>query len=417
MESNNPRSAYLHIPFCHRRCFYCDFAVVPLGDKAGKENAPGSSSIRTYLRLLHEEIDLIQEGSPLSTVYIGGGTPSLLTSSQISSLLDHLREVFGLQNGAEITLEVDPASFDKSALEDFLAIGINRLSLGGQSFDDELLLKLGRRHSSYELIQACNWIDEKYKDGELISWSLDLMQNLPGHNLDFWSTQLRQALQTSVPHLSIYDLSIEPGTVFYWRKSRGEIKLPNEDLSVEIDRLTSETLSKVGFARYEISNYALPGHASRHNRVYWSGAGWWGFGMGATSCPWGERLARPRTRDGYKDWIKKQEKNGLDSSLQSRNAKQINLDDQLLVGLRRREGVDLELLATKWGWNLKEREEYLTSLKSRWQKFLDRGLLKNRGQRVFLTNPQGMEMSNQILIEMLSWWDSLPDHAASPPSS
>ncbi len=411
----NPRSAYLHIPFCHRRCFYCDFAVVPLGDRANGEAGPGSASIKSYLTLLHKEIDLVQEGFPLSTVYIGGGTPSLLTPSQIGSLLDHLRNGFGIQDGAEITLEVDPASFDRRDLEGFLEIGINRFSLGGQSFDDDLLLKLGRRHTRRQLLETCKWIDEKYKNGEILSWSLDLIQNLPGHQLESWLLEIEQAVATSAPHLSIYDLSIEPGTVFDWKKNRGQIDLPNEDLAYEIDNLTSTYLRKVGFARYEISNYALPGHTSRHNRVYWSSSGWWGFGMGATSAPWGERLSRPRTREEYKNWIDKQEKLGLHSSLLSKNAKPIDLDDQLIVGLRKREGIDLQFLAQEWGWDKNQCEKYLTLLKVRWKEFEERGMLQNLGERVFLTNPEGMEISNQVLVEMLLWWDSLPEDAVGPP--
>ena len=128
-----PRSAYLHIPFCHRRCYYCDFAVVPLGDRVDAKDGPGSRSIADYLQLLHREIAAAPGGPPLSTVYIGGGTPSLLTADQIGALLAALRQQFGLQPGAEITLEMDPASFDQAQLMAVLAAGVNRISLGGQS--------------------------------------------------------------------------------------------------------------------------------------------------------------------------------------------------------------------------------------------------------------------------------------------
>ena len=410
---NYPRSVYLHIPFCHRRCFYCDFVVVPLGDKASGGNDKGSSSIKSYLNLLHREIELINEGQPLSTIYIGGGTPSLLTPLQISSLLEHLRKVFGFQDGLEITLEVDPASFDKNSLEDFLEIGINRLSLGGQSFDDEILKKLGRTHTCSQLIEACSWMNEYFRNGELFSWSLDLIQNIPGHDLILWKAELEKAIKTSAPHLSIYDLSIEPGTVFDWQYKKGEITLPSENLALEINRLTRSRLAEIGMSRYEISNYAFPGHASRHNRVYWSGAGWWGFGLGATSAPWGQRLARPKIREEYKNWLEQQELNGLDSSLLSKNAKPIDFDEQLIVGLRRREGIDLNHLANIWGWDQRQSEEYLNSLDIYWKDFLREGKLKKTGGR-FLLSDEGIDISNQILIEMMLWWDSLPDHAVVP---
>lgn len=128
-----PRSAYVHIPFCHRRCFYCDFAVVPLGDRAGGGLGPGSSSIATYLEQLHTEIALSPQGPPLATVYIGGGTPSLLTPQQISAVLQSLKRQFGFQQGAEVTLEMDPASFDLLTLQALCAVGINRVSLGGRA--------------------------------------------------------------------------------------------------------------------------------------------------------------------------------------------------------------------------------------------------------------------------------------------
>jgi coproporphyrinogen III oxidase-like Fe-S oxidoreductase len=139
-----PRSAYLHIPFCHRRCFYCDFAVVPLGDRAaGEAGAPGSASIAAYLELLHREIAAAPGGPPLSTVYLGGGTPSLLTPQQAGELLTALGRRYGLAPAAEISLELDPASFDQRRLAGYLAAGVNRVSLGGQSFDDGVLQALG----------------------------------------------------------------------------------------------------------------------------------------------------------------------------------------------------------------------------------------------------------------------------------
>ena len=137
-----PRSAYLHIPFCHRRCFYCDFAVVPLGDKASGASGPGSSSIDSYLSLLHREIALNPEGPALATVYLGGGTPSLLTPSQISCLISHLKSRFGFQCGAEISMEIDPASFNLDDLKGYIEAGVNRVSLGGQSFDDAVFIVL-----------------------------------------------------------------------------------------------------------------------------------------------------------------------------------------------------------------------------------------------------------------------------------
>ena len=384
-----PRSAYLHIPFCHRRCFYCDFAVVPLGDRAGDETGPGSASIQDYVQLLHREIACAPAGPPLSTVYIGGGTPSLLSPVQIQGLLQALRSRFGLQPGAEITLEMDPASFDHARLEAVLATGVNRISLGGQSFDDAVLADLGRRHRRVDLVEACAWMNEALGSGALRSWSLDLIQNLPNQTLEHWEHQLDQALASGAPHLSIYALSVEPGTVFARRAERDQLPLPPEELAVQLLARTSVLLSAAGLSRYEISNHARPGHASRHNRVYWSGAGWWGFGMGATSAPWGERLARPRTREGYRAW--------LDAPPERPSAVGMPVDDRLLVGLRRREGVDLRELDLE--------DSALLSLERRWQPFLEEGLLLRRAGRWQLRDPEGMSLSNRVMLEVVLWWE------------
>jgi len=388
-----PRSAYLHIPFCHRRCFYCDFAVVPLGDHADGAN---SGSIAGYLELLLGEIAAAPAGPPLATVYVGGGTPSMLTPAQVGSLLAALGTHFGLAPGAEISLEMDPASFDGPRLAGYLAAGVNRVSLGGQSFDDAVLARLGRRHRSTDLLQAASRLHQARQRGDLASWSLDLIQGLPEQGLAAWRQQLAQAVALAPPHLSIYDLIIEPGTVFAWRQGRGELELPDADLGADLMELTAQTLQAAGYGHYEISNFALPGHASRHNRVYWSGAGWWGFGLGATSAPWGQRLARPRTRAAYAEWL-------AESHPASRGTQAPGLpfDERLLVGLRRREGVRLADLAGQAGVTSAE----LGDLLGRWQPFRERGLLLQEGPRWRLSDPEGLALSNGVLRELVAWWE------------
>ena len=393
-----PRSAYLHIPFCHRRCFYCDFAVVPLGDRAASDpGAPGSASIAAYLALLQREIAAGPPGPPLSTVYIGGGTPSLLQADQVRQLLVALRRRFGLAPGAEVTLELDPASFDQQRLAGYLAAGVNRVSLGGQSFSDPVLEQLGRRHRCSDLLEAAAWLQQAQRAGQLSSWSLDLIQGLPRQTLAGWRQQLQQAIALQPPHLSIYDLIVEPGTVFERLEQRGELALPEPDLAADLMELTAHSLAAAGYGHYEISNYALPGHASRHNRVYWSGAGWWGFGMGATAAPWGVREARPRTREAYAAWLEQLEREGRPPA-----AAAMPLDERLMVGLRRREGV---LLAAP------------PALQARWQPFVAQGVLRQEGPRWRLTDPEGLALSNAVLRELLVWWEEASEPAASPPPS
>ena len=405
--------------------------MVPLGDHA---DGAESGSIAAYLELLLGEIAAAPAGPPLATVYVGGGTPSMLTPAQVGALLAALAARFGLAPGAEISLEMDPASFDGPRLAGYLAAGVNRVSLGGQSFDDAVLERLGRRHRRADLLQAASWLDQARQGGDLASWSLDLIQGLPGQGLAAWGDQLAQAVALAPPHLSIYDLIIEPGTVFAWRQGRGELELPDADLGADLMELTAGALQAAGYGHYEISNFALPGHASRHNRVYWSGAGWWGFGLGATSAPWGQRLARPRTRAAYADWLAQASPTGAQGSAPGPGPDAIPGDDRgefpgdgpgdgpgegsprhqhappsaglpfderLLVGLRRREGVRLAELAEQAGVTSPE----LADLIGRWQPFRERGLLLQEGPRWRLSDPEGLALSNGVLRELLAWWE------------
>ena len=379
--------------------------MVPLGDRASAAaGAPGSASIQAYLQLLHIEIEGAPAGPPLSTVYVGGGTPSLLSAEQLRDLLQALRRRFGLAPGAEVSLELDPASFDQTRLAAYVAAGVNRVSLGGQSFDDAVLERLGRRHRRVDLLEAAGWLRQAQRNGRLQSWSLDLIQAVPGQTLAGWQEQLAQAIALKPPHLSIYDLIVEPGTVFERLERRGALDLPDSDLAADLMELTARRLAAAGYGHYEISNYAWPGHASRHNRVYWSGGGWWGFGMGATSAPWGERLARPRTREAYAAWLE-QADGALGLGAEEPAAPGgvgMPLDERLMVGLRRREGVLLEAPV---------------ALQHRWQPFLEQGLLLREGPRWRLRDPEGLALSNAVLRELLAWWDEQGSGAeALPPS-
>lgn len=398
----DPRSAYVHIPFCHRRCFYCDFPVVPLGDRA---DGASSGSIAAYLLLLHREIASSPAGPPLATVYLGGGTPSMLTGAQVAGILEALEHRYGLAPGAELSLELDPASFDQARLADYLAAGINRVSLGGQSFDDRVLADLGRRHRAADLREAAGWLRRARRRGELASWSLDLIQGLPRQGLAHWDGQLAEAIALEPPHLSVYDLSIEPGTVFERRLALGELVLPPEDLAADLMDLTWSRLSAAGYGHYEVSNYALPGHASRHNRVYWSGAGWWGFGMGATGAPRGRRRAHPRTRAGYAEMLAARVAGAEPSAGTDGTAagEGMPFDERLMVGLRCREGVNLERLARQ------ERlaPSLLDGLRRRLGDYERRGLLRVEGPRWRLADPEGLALSNGVLREMLAWWQEL----------
>tara|TARA_Y100001968_G_scaffold333599_1_gene397536 strand:+ start:31585 stop:32835 length:1251 start_codon:yes stop_codon:yes gene_type:complete len=406
---NYPKSAYIHIPFCHRRCSYCDFAIVPIGDESNdlkNISIDSNELIENYLGYLYKEISLTKETFPLSTIYIGGGTPSILSSNQIGSLIELISSKFGIQEGAEITLEADPASFSLIDLEGYLNVGVNRISLGAQSFDNQVLLEIGRKHNRTQIIECCNWLKELEAKCKLRSWTIDLIQNLPNQTSEDWANNLGDAILQRPPHISVYDLQIENGTIFYGLRQKGLLNLPSEKESSKISLFTSSFLKRNGYYRYEISNYTLPGHISRHNRVYWSGEGWWGFGQSATSCPWGKRFTRPKSILGYKKWVLNQELNGPEHSLKSENKSLIDLDEQILVGLRRREGINLYALFKNWGWNKNDLDQNMSSLMKEWSQFIASGKLLKQGDRYYLKEPQGMEISNQILINMYRWWES-----------
>ena len=402
-----PRSAYIHIPFCHRRCFYCDFSVIPLGNNIDSLHGYGSKTVKEYLRFLYKEILSIKHKSPLSTIYVGGGTPSILDPQQIKDLINLFKENYGVDYGAEITMEIDPASFNQNDLYGFIDAGINRFSLGAQSFNNEILVNAGRRHKSEDVEQSCSWLKDVYEKGFIKSWSLDLIQNLPFSGFKEWELDLKKTIFFSPPHISIYDLNLENGTVFKKLFDSGKLQLPCEEESFINSKLTSIALKESGYTRYEISNYCLPGHQSRHNRVYWKGKGWWGFGQGATSAPWGEKLERPRVSKEYKEWVTNQCDSKLDSSLENKDFLYREIDERIMLGLRLREGVNIRKLLMEQNWNKKELDSNLGKLLEEWKNFLENGLLTKEGDRFFLSDPRGMELSNQILISMFRWWDEI----------
>ena len=402
-----PRSAYVHIPFCHRRCFYCDFAVIPLGNKVETLQGYGSKTVKEYLHFLYKEILSIKHKSSLSTIYVGGGTPSILDPQQIKQLIDLFKENYGVDYGAEITMEVDPASFNLDDLHGFINAGINRFSLGVQSFNNQILQKSGRRHLREDAEKSCLWLKKVYSAGLIKSWSLDLIQNLPLSGLREWKEDLKKAITFLPPHISIYDLNIENGTVFKKLINLGKLQLPSDEQAFRNSETTHAILKNSGYSRYEISNYCLPRHQSRHNRVYWSGLGWWGFGQGSTSSPWGQKLTRPRVSKEYKEWVMGQYKLSLDSSLNNIDYVYQELDEKIMLGLRLKEGIDIYKFFEEQNWENKKLESNFRKLLSKWERFLESGLLVKKGNRFFLSDPKGMELSNQILISMFEWWDEI----------
>ncbi|WP_203567146.1 radical SAM family heme chaperone HemW [Aestuariimicrobium ganziense] len=280
-------SAYLHVPFCTSRCGYCDFNTYTPSELGGL-------TIDDHLVATHREIDLAarvlgDEALTLSTVFVGGGTPSLLTAAQFGELLDHLRSSFGLAGDAEVTTEANPESTTPALLDGLLEVGVNRLSLGMQSARPHVLAVLDRKHTPGRALEV---VDQARTAG-FDDISLDLIMGTPGESIDDWRASLDQALSVEPDHLSCYSLIVEEGTRLAARIRRGEVVWPSDDDHADKYLLTEQVLTDAGFVNYEVSNWARPRdghpHRSRHNLAYWQGHHWWGFGPGAHSHVGGVR--------------------------------------------------------------------------------------------------------------------------------
>ncbi|MBD0337276.1 MAG: coproporphyrinogen III oxidase [Cyanobacteria bacterium Co-bin13] len=333
-----PQSAYVHIPFCRRRCFYCDFPITVLGDRKRGEN---SGTIEHYIEMLCREIAIAPAlGLPLQTVFFGGGTPSLLSVPQLEQVLTALDHRFGIASKAEISMEMDPGTFDLAHLQGYLALGVNRISLGVQAFDDNLLKACGRTHTLAEVYQSVEWLVQM----GVASWSLDLISGLPHQTMALWQAGLERAIALQPPHISVYDLTVEPQTVFAHRYEPGAAPLPTDEQTADMYRLAQRQLTTSGYQHYEISNYAQPGHQCRHNRTYWENRPYYGFGMGAASYVNGQRFGRPRKTREYSQWVETlEQQQGLIHSPVTAPGEQFL--DQLMVGLRLATGVSSAALA------------------------------------------------------------------------
>ena len=277
---------YLHIPFCRQKCFYCDFVSY-----AGR-----SEWMKPYVEALRKEITLRggllsggENPRTVSTVYFGGGTPTALPAEDLAGLISLIRESFILDEDAEITVEANPGTVNSSYLSLLREAGANRLSFGVQSFDDRLLKNIGRIHTAKQAHCALDWAGEAGFD----NISIDLMYGLPGQRLDDLKASVEEAMAVKprLSHISVYGLTIEDGTPFQQMQCAGrftgELSLPDEDEAGDMYDYLTEELPRRGYARYEISNYALPGRESRHNLSYWQDVPYLGMGAGAHSYgPW-----------------------------------------------------------------------------------------------------------------------------------
>lgn len=384
-------TAYLHIPFCRRRCYYCDFPVFVVGDRKTGAN---SGNIQLYVEQLGREIAAqVNYDRPLETIFFGGGTPSLLTVEQLGQILDWLATKFGIASGAEISMEIDPGTFDLAQLQGYRQMGVNRVSIGVQTFQDHLLQLCGRSHTVADIYQAVELIHQ----GGVTNWSLDLISGLPKQTLADWTTSLQAAIQLNPNHISCYDLIVEAQTPFAKQYQPGDKPLPSDETTAQMYRTAQQILTAAGYIHYEISNYARPNDRCRHNLTYWRNLPYYGFGMGAASYLDGYRFTRPRTTDKYYQWIA----SGCDWHVESTSEVDRFLET-LMLGLRLAEGVRLELIESEFG------RSKLDSLLKCVQRYQQQGWVEilttghDRDRRLRLSDPEGLLFSNVVLAEIFT---------------
>ena len=320
-----PESLYIHIPFCIRKCLYCDFLSVTYNESLAK----------AYTDALCKELILKKDiAEELKTIYIGGGTPTILPEECFSQLFKCLKDNFKFSDSHEITIEANPGTVDKSKIDAMLSLGVNRLSIGVQSFNDNKLKTLGRIHTSDEALKAI----EAIKNSGINNFSIDLIYGIPGQTLDSWKRTVSKAVELSPAHISSYELTPEKDTPLYRLIQSGEVKMPDEDLVLSMYDYAIDHLTSKGYEHYEISNFALPRFRCLHNLNYWDRGEYIGAGAGAHSFI---RGFRSKNTDDIRRYIKDLNK-GIIPKAESTDIKRDDaIKEFIFLNLRKTEGISL----------------------------------------------------------------------------
>jgi len=333
MSETEPLAVYIHWPFCRSKCPYCDF------NSHVRDNVDGARWTRALLSDLDRQAELTT-GRVVGSVFFGGGTPSLMSPETVAELLGRVRSRWPVAADVEITLEANPNSAEAARFRAFAAAGINRLSLGVQALDEAALRALGRMHARSEAVAAIERAREIFP-----RFSFDLIYARPGQSVTAWEAELDQALMLAGEHLSLYQLTIEPGTAFATLSRRGDLTLPEEDVAVALFETTHDRLAAAGLPAYEISNHARPGAECRHNLVYWRYQDYLGTGPGAhgrlTRC--GVKLATQQYRLPEK-WLAAVEATGTGTEAAAAIDRNTAIEELLMMGLRLVEGVSRQRL-------------------------------------------------------------------------
>lgn len=380
------KSAYLHIPFCEHICHYCDFNKVFLQGQPVDE----------YLRMMKREMELQLAKYPttkLDTVFVGGGTPTSLDEKQLAFLCESINETLPFDSKqAEYTFEANPGDLSREKLEILFQAGVNRLSFGVQSFNDELLKRIGRTHRAsevYETIQLA-------QDVGFTNITIDLIYGLPGQTMEDFEDTLDKALALQLPHYSSYSLIVEPKTVFYNQMRKGKLNLPPQELEASMYERLMEEMERHGLHQYEISNFARPGYESKHNLTYWDNEEYYGIGAGAHGFTGGKRVANHGPVKKYITPLMIDELPVLDEHPVPLHEK---MEEEMFLGLRKTKGVSLETFKEKFSVEMKD--VFGEPLDDQMKK----GLLKIEDGFVSLTE-RGKLLGNEVFQSFLGIVDT-----------
>lgn len=367
---------YLHIPYCKVKCHYCDFHFSTQTD-----------TVPRLVDAMLRELDMRSaylKGESIRTIYFGGGTPSFLPDRYLLSLMERIRKLFSVEADAEITLECNPDDISKERLQTFKTLGINRFSMGVQSFDNDVLQFMNRAHTASEISQSIAWA----KDAGFENITVDLIYGIPGKGLDYWRHQLDQWLDLQVPHLSAYCLTIEPKTYFGAMAKKGELRAQPDEQSIAEFTYLMDFCAANGYEHYEISNFAKPGFISKHNSAYWLGENYLGIGPSAHSYNQVSRGWNVANNANY---------------IRLLNADAVYHETEVLTAENRCNDYLLTRLRTKWGIHWKDLEFIgevrLRELQQKAAVFLQAGLFRENAGTLVLTQ-KGMFRADGLAAEL-----------------
>lgn len=380
----NPLSLYIHIPFCVKKCAYCDFVSHRVGD------FEANKGVERYMEALKKEIghyETVLSQSKIKTIYIGGGTPSAIDGAFIHELINYIRKIADVDKKAEITIEINPGTLTSEKLNHYLSAGINRVSMGLQTTNDSLLTSLGRIHSTNDFITTFNAV----KSAGINNISLDLMFGLPDQTLQDIENSLSLIRTLKPTHVSAYSLKIEEGTPLYESYEAGNVTLPDEDLERDMYHAIEKGLRELGIEEYELSNFSLPGYESKHNLVYWKNEPYLGIGVSSHSKLSNTRFSNTSLIYQYIDSL---EAGDLPIDETDTIDKNEDLFESIILGLRLNRGINMSEFSDKY------EIDFISKYKEVLENLLDQDLILIKEDAVILTE-KGRDLANQVFLQFM----------------